>query len=96
MDSKGLPPRSLSNSPASVRVFRNTACVAIKQLQMNPTQPQTNATNLQHHATAQDVSPHNRDAYVGRQAHPFYSLSRSQASVRVPFFLQSPTHKIRD
>jgi hypothetical protein len=95
MDSKGLLPRSLSNSPASVRVFRNTTCVH-KQLQMNPTQPQTNATTLQHHATAQDVSPHNRDAYVGRQAHPFYSLSRSQASVRVPFFLQSPTHKIRD
>ena len=95
MDSKGLSPRSLSNSPASVRVFRNTTCVH-KQLQMNPTQPQTNATTLQHHATAQDVSPHNSDAYVGRQAHPLYSLSRSQASVRVPFFLQSPTHKIRD
>ena len=27
MESKGLSPRSLSNSPASVRVFRNTTCV---------------------------------------------------------------------
>jgi len=37
INSQGLSPHSLSDSPASVRVFRNTACVAIKQLQMNPT-----------------------------------------------------------